>query len=132
LQQGVVDGLDLPYNGMWMAKTYEALKYVTLSEWVYSGILFTVNKKFFDSLPNDLQRCVREAAHEGARVSLGINYQDDLKALEGLKSKGLIVNSLTPEEKAVFKEQLKPVYDKWKKRIGEDLFNEALMAAQGK
>jgi TRAP-type C4-dicarboxylate transport system substrate-binding protein len=131
LQQGVVDGLDLPYNGMWMAKTYEALKYVTIAGWVYSGIFFTMNKKFFESLPGDLQRVVKEAAYEAAQVSLGINYQDDLTALEGLKSKGLIINTLTPAERAVFKKRLMPVYDKWKKKIGEDLYNEARAIIQG-
>lgn len=131
LQQGVVDGLDLPYNGMWMAKTYEALKDVTVAGWVYSGIIFTINKRFYDSLPADLQEVVKQAAYEAGRVSLGINYQDDLSALKGLKSKGLQVNVLTPEEKETFKKRLKPVYDKWRKKIGEDIYDEALKAVQG-
>jgi tripartite ATP-independent transporter DctP family solute receptor len=132
LQQGVVDGIDLPYNGMWMAKTYEALKYVTISGWVYSGIIFTMNKKFYDSLPADLKDVVVQAAYEAGRVSLGINYQDDLVALTGLKSKGLQINSLTPEEREAFKKLVMPVHDNWKKKIGEDLYNAAAKIIQEK
>jgi len=130
LQQGVIDGIDLPYNGMWMSKVYEAMKYVTLSGWTYSGILIVANKKFFDSLPTDLRQVVKEAAFECGRVSLGMNDQDDLTALTGIKSKGINVNSLSPEEKEGFKKLLKPVYDSWKKKIGEDLYNEAVKAIQ--
>jgi TRAP-type transport system periplasmic protein len=125
LQQGVVDGLDLPYNGMWMAKTYEALKYITLCGWTYSGIIFTINKKFYESLPPDLQAVVKEAAYEAGRVSLAINYQDDLTALSGLKSKGLSINTLTPEEREPFRKLVAPVHENWKKKIDEDIYNEA-------
>jgi TRAP-type C4-dicarboxylate transport system substrate-binding protein len=130
LQQGVIDGLDLPYLGIWMSKTYEALKYVTLSGWAYSGIFIIINKKTYDSLPPDLREIVKDAAYESGRVSLGINLQDELAALIGLKEKGVAVARLTPEEKKVFQKELSPVYDAWKKKIGEDLFNQALKAAQ--
>ena len=130
LQQGVIDGLDLPYLGMWMAKTYEALKYVTLSGWAYSGIFIIINKKTYDSLPPDLQEIVKDAAYESGRVTLGINLQDELAALIGLKEKGVAVSSLSPEEKKAFQKELTPVYEAWKKKIGEDLFNQALKVAQ--
>jgi len=132
LQQGVIDGIDLPYNGMWMAKTYEAIKYLTLSGWAYSGILVVINKKFYDSLPADLRQIVKDGAYESGRVSLSTNYQDELTALSGIKARGIAVATLSPEEKEEFKKLLRPVYDTWKKKIGDDLYNEALKAIQEK
>jgi TRAP-type C4-dicarboxylate transport system substrate-binding protein len=61
-----------------------------------------------------------------------MNDQDDLTALTGIKSKGINLNSLSLEEKEGFKKLLKPVYDSWKKKIGEEIFNEAVKTMQEK
>ena len=46
-----------------------------------------------------------------------------LKQIEG---HGVTVTSLTPEQHAAFVKATQPVFDKWKKTIGEDLVNQAL------
>jgi tripartite ATP-independent transporter DctP family solute receptor len=130
LQQGVVDGIDLPYRAMWTSKVYEALKHVTLCGWTYTGSFAVINKKFYDSLPRDLREIVKDAAYEAGRVTLGTNFQDEYTALKGLKEKGITVTNLTREERAAFVDKMKPVHEKWKMIIGADLYNEAKKAAE--
>jgi TRAP-type C4-dicarboxylate transport system substrate-binding protein len=46
--------------------------------------------------------------------------QED-KLLEELKAKGMEVNTLTPEQKALFVEATRPVYDQFKDQLGEEI-----------
>ena len=49
LQQKVVDGADLPYNTMALAKWLEVQQYVTLSGWVYEPMPVVANIDWFQS-----------------------------------------------------------------------------------
>ena len=51
-------------------------------------------------------------------TSVRASEADILKEFEAA---GMTVTVLTPEEVAVFKEAVKPVYEKWTPAIGEDL-----------
>ena len=64
--------------------------------------------------------------HDVSRVGLK-------DGLEFLKSKGMIITDLTPEQLDAFRERTKPVYDKWVPNIGQDLvkvFEEAVAGSR--
>jgi tripartite ATP-independent transporter DctP family solute receptor len=128
LQQGVVDGIDLHISGIWMAKI--PVKYVTVSGWIYSAVLSVINKKRFDSLPPDLQRVVMDGSFEETAVHMGTLAEQEYDAVTGLKKKGVKINVLTPEEKKVFVQKMKPVYAAWREKIGPDLYDEAVKVIQ--
>ena len=128
LQQGVVDGIDLHISGMWMAKI--PVKYITMSGWIYSSVLAVINKGLFDRLPPDLQRIVLDGSFEETAVHMGTLAQQEFDAVSGLKEKGVKINVLTPNEKKAFIERMKPVYDKWREKIGADLFDQAVKIIQ--
>jgi len=123
LQQGVVDGLDLHLEGLWGAKM--PVKYVSLARWILSGIIVFMNKPVFDRLSPELQTIVMEGAFEGKLAHLGAVTERELMAVDAMKEKGIQFNSLTPEERALFVEKIKPVHEKWRERIGADLFDKA-------
>lgn len=51
---------------------------------------------------------------------------DDTQAfVDKLEEDGMRVNTLTEEDKAAFKEALAPMYDKYKKEFGEEVFSMA-------
>lgn len=125
-QQKVIDGLDLPVIALEMIKFYETTKYLTISNgWPNSGIMTIINKAFFDRLPDNLKEVVREGAYESARVNLAYIIEGTLTAIEKWKQKGGEVYSITDQELTPFREKVVPVYEKWKKTIGEDLYNRA-------
>ena len=124
LQQGVIDGLDIHLTGMWLAKV--PVKYISLSRWILEPIIAIMSKGFFDRLPADLQQIVREGAHDGKMVHMGTLATKHYEAINALRQKGVEVTILTAEERNAFANLMSPVYDKWRKKVGEDLFNSAL------
>ena len=128
-QQKVIDGLDLPVIALEMIKFYETTKYLTISNgWPNSGIMTVVNKAFFDKLPADLKEVVREGAHESARVNLAYIMVGTLSAVKKWKEHGGEVYSISQEELVPFREKMGPVYKKWRKTIGPELYDQAVKA----
>lgn len=124
LQQGVIDGLDMHLTGIWLAKV--PVKYISLSRWILEPIITIMSKGFFDQLPADLQQIVREGAYEGKMVHMGTLATKHYEAIEALRKKGVEVTLLTAKERKAFSDLMGPVYDKWRKKIGEDLFKQAV------
>ncbi|MDR2523080.1 MAG: DctP family TRAP transporter solute-binding subunit [Synergistaceae bacterium] len=146
LQQGTVDGQENPINTFYPLKVYEYNKYVT--NWHYMGdpTMFVVNPAVWKSFSAEDQELILKAAKEAAAYQIalarvGIDENDGGKNLEYLKSIGkapevtdwsaelqrvdMTVTNLTPEETRKFVELTKPVTEKWRKTIGEELVQAA-------
>jgi tripartite ATP-independent transporter DctP family solute receptor len=65
-QQGAVDGQENPYGVLLPVKIWEYHKYATNWNYLVDPLLFVVNKKVWDSFPEDIQAIVKEAAEEAA------------------------------------------------------------------
>lgn len=128
VQQGTIDGLEIPIAVIDSSKYNEVTKYLSLTNHTYSMIALLISKKSFDKLPADLQSVVREAgktALGAQRVAAGANA----KALVGaLEKKGMKVNAVA--DIVPFRNSVKPVYEKFKPSIGADLMNEVLAAVK--
>gem|GEM_PF-6627013 len=59
---------------------------------------------------------------------------EDPSQLEEIKKLGVTISELTPEELKAFQDATKPVYEKWKARIGVELVEaaEKAVANRGK
>lgn len=130
LQQKVVDGADLPYNTMALAKWLEVQQYVTLSGWIYEPMPVVANIDWFQSLPEDIQQIIREGAYELQLVNRALNAQDRIKTDADARAKGIEVISLTPQEYQAFRQKVQPVYETWKEKIGADLVEMVLEATR--
>ena len=64
LQQGVIDAAENPISNIWTKKFHEVQKYLTVSNHGYLGYLVIMSKKFWESLPEDLQKNVVQAMNE--------------------------------------------------------------------
>lgn len=64
LQQGTIDGQGNVNMGIVSNRIYEVNKYVSVTEHVFSPIVYLMNKDYFDSLPEEDQQAIREAAAE--------------------------------------------------------------------
>ena len=61
VQQGTIDGLEIPIAVINANKYNEVTKYLSLTNHTYSAIGLLVSKRSFDKLPDDLKKVVREA-----------------------------------------------------------------------
>jgi len=138
-QQGAVDGQENPYGVLLPVKIWEYHKYATNWNYLVDPLLFVVNKKVWDSFPEDMQTIIKEAAEEAAMwekafVRRGLDGDISINILKEtfgetpeisdqvayVKSKGLEVVELTKAELNAFKEATKPVLDKWINEVGVD------------
>jgi len=138
-QQGAVDGQENPYGVLLPVKIWEYHKYATNWNYLVDPLLFVVNKRVWDSFPEDIQTIIKEAAEEagmwekafvrrGLDGDISINILKEtfgetpeiLDQIAYVKSKGTEVIELTAAELNAFKEATKPVLDKWINEVGVD------------
>lgn len=110
LQQGTVGGQENPAANILNSSLYEVQKYMSLTGHMYDNCVFGVNKKWFDKLPADCQKIIREEADIGRTMDLELS--DENKFIEELKAKGMKVNEV---DKDAFRVLVKPVWDKFEK-----------------
>ncbi|MFW7340649.1 DctP family TRAP transporter solute-binding subunit [Pollutimonas sp. H1-120] len=130
LATGAVDGQENPLSIYAGAKLYDvAQKHLTLWNYVADPLVFVVNKQVWESWTEADRKIVRDAAIEAAKQEIVIARKgvtpEDPSMLKDIESHGVTVTSLTPEQHDAFVKATKPVFDKWKKTIGEDLVNQA-------
>jgi TRAP-type transport system periplasmic protein len=126
LQQGVVDGQENPVGNVTSNKFYEVQKYLTKTGHVYNASPFLISKDFWNSLSEEEQKAVREAADEARDYQRELNQQEDGEGYKFLAENGMTITDLSDEEKEKFLDKVKPVYDKYSSTIGEEFVDELL------
>ena len=137
LQQGVVDGYELPLPLIDVVKLYEVSKYVILDGHIYDPFFLWINQKFYDKLPEDLKTIIDEVAVETTVVERAkAAYYDNVSAVKNLKAQGMEIYTPTAEESAEFREiAQKAVSEFIVEKIGtewNEKLNKAIEAAQKK
>jgi tripartite ATP-independent transporter DctP family solute receptor len=137
LSTGAVDGQENPLTIFTVAKLHTVgQKHVTLWHYVADPLIFAVNKDVFAGFSPEDQKILREAAVEAAKYNVEIARKgvtpEDQSVLKDIAGLGVEIVSLTPEQVAAFRTATKPVYDKWKARIGPELVATAEKSITGK
>jgi len=120
MQQGVVDGQENPWGTIYLQNFPEVQDYTTDTGHVYSPFVLMISKKFYDKLPIDLQKVVKDAAQITKYHNRKLNRQMNAEYLEKLKGQ-MNVTILTDEQRAAFQEAVQPVYDQFADEIGPKL-----------
>ncbi len=114
MERGVLDGVSLAIPSFKAYAFFELLKYgcVNLDMGGYPTT-YTINKKFFNSLPSDIQMLMEIVGEltvvHGAKFYLDTTKKD----LAYWKSKGIEVNRLPSKDKAKAKELIQSVWEDW-------------------
>jgi TRAP-type C4-dicarboxylate transport system substrate-binding protein len=82
-----------------------------------------VNKKFWERLKPEQQELFKEAARIQIKVNREANAVNRGKAVEKVKAEGVEVVVLTDAEKAVFKQAVQPVHDKYRGVYGAEWYD---------
>lgn len=124
LQQGTVDAQENSPSLVYSMKFNEVQKYYSLTGHVQGILANVINDKFFTSLSEEQQKIVQEGATkflvQGQRQ---MEIDDTAMFLTKLADGGMIINEITPENHQKFVEALKPMYEKYSKEIGQDMFD---------
>ncbi|MEI3614092.1 TRAP transporter substrate-binding protein [Pseudogracilibacillus sp. SO30301A] len=122
LQQNIFDGMQTTAQLIESSKIYEVQKYITIMDNSFTAEALIMNKDFYDSLPEDLQKVVDEAGEEFTTYEREISKEYDAEAIEFLTEE-LEANVLSDEVKREMAERLQPILDKYEEQIGTDIID---------
>lgn len=120
LARGTVDGVTTSIASFHSRKWSEVAKYLTIYNITHIGFPLCINKKFWDTIPKELQKIVSVAAMEAEAAATKGNVEGDEKQIKIFKEKGVTVTFLTDEQLKEFREKVKPVREEFLKRTGSD------------
>lgn len=101
LQSGVVDGLDLPPLFLNLGGLSGSLEYYTITEHIYQPAAIIWSKRFYDSLPPDLQQVLDSQRAVATEARAQIRSENVL--FQEMLAEQMEVIELTPEQREAFK-----------------------------
>ncbi len=126
LQTGVVNGAENPYSNIYSQKMHEVQKYITESNHGLLDYMLITNTKFWDGLPADvrgeLENIVAEVTVEVNKLADELNKADKQRILDAGTTE---IITLTPEQRELWRDAMKPVWKKFEGEIGADLIQAA-------
>lgn len=122
LQQGVVDGQENPISLIYVSNFHEVQKYMTIWNYSADAIGILTNSDLWAELSETEKRIFTEAAQEAAMWHREEQARANAALLTEIE-RSLEVVTLTPEQVAVFREAMAPIYEEWRPIIGEDLMD---------
>jgi TRAP-type C4-dicarboxylate transport system substrate-binding protein len=128
VQQGALDGLEIPLTVIDQNKVYEVTKYLSLTNHTYSVIGLLIAKRSFDRLPAELKTAVSEAAMEARGVQRAANVAATNVFRESIARHGMQINDVP--DKTAFRRGVLPMYESFRGQIGAEIIRDALAAVQ--
>ncbi|MNQ12906.1 C4-dicarboxylate-binding protein DctP [Pseudomonas linyingensis] len=126
LQTGVVNGAENPYSNIYSQKMHEVQKYITESNHGLLDYMVITNSKFWNGLPEDvrseLRKIMDEVSVEVNKQAEALNQGDKQRILD---AKTTEIITLTDEQRAKWRDAMKPVWKKFEGEIGADLIKAA-------
>jgi tripartite ATP-independent transporter DctP family solute receptor len=109
VQQGTVDGLEIPLAVIAANRYYEVTDYLSLTGHAYNGLALLVSRASLDRLSEEQQQAVREAARIAIERQREMNAANQVDVLEELREQGYEINEVANPE--AFREMTLPVYE---------------------
>ena len=128
LQQKTLDGQETSLELIVANRFYEAQKFLTISEHLYSPFTLIASLDFYEGLSPEHRAIVDGAAAEIVPYQRGLAQEVAKNAVETIAKAGLEVTMLTPEQKKAFRDKMADSYPLVRDRAGA-ICDEILKAA---
>ena len=133
LQQGVIDGQENTISNIYTKKFHEVQTDLTITNHGYLGYLVVMSKKFYNSLPADLQANVKQAMKEATvkerEYAKELNDSQFAKIKEYAEKTGkLNIHTLSAEQVQAWRDAVSKIYPEFydNKVVGQDLIEKTL------
>lgn len=133
LQTGVIDAQENPIMTTVLMKFTEVNKYVTLTQHSVTECVIVVGVDYWESLSDEDKQIFRDAAKVAIKTNREVNAalhqklpKSGVSIEQYAKDNGVEIIHLTDEERARFREAMLPVWNKYRKKIGDELFDYVL------
>lgn len=121
LQTGVVDAAENSIPLIITQKEYEVTKYLSKTGHFLSPNIIAISGRFFKGLTPEQQQAVLEAGREAGAYATKLDAESEDAAIAELEKLGMKANDCP--DKSSFIKKVSPIYEEYKKEIGEDLIN---------
>ncbi|NYS62497.1 TRAP transporter substrate-binding protein [Vreelandella salicampi] len=119
LQQGTIDGQENPVNAIHAFNLAETQDYLTMTRHIYAPAIFIMSLPAWNSLQEELQDIVLDAAQDAAAYAREQNAEMEAVQLADLREAGMEIND-SPDIEA-FQNAVTPVYEKYGEQFGDYL-----------
>ena len=128
VQQGTIDGLEIPVAVIEANKYYEVTKFLSLTNHTYSMIGLVVSKRALDKLSPAQRAAVLAAGKSATAIQRQVAAADAVKTLTTLEKHGMKINPIS--DVSAFRKSVTPVYDKFRKSDAGPLLEQVLAAVK--
>ncbi|WP_326541082.1 TRAP transporter substrate-binding protein [Pseudorhodoferax sp.] len=128
VQQGTIDGLEIPLAVIEANKYYEVTKFLSLTNHTYSVNALVISRRALDRLSPEQRNAVTAAARSATAQQRQVAAADAEKTLGALEKQGMKVNRIAAV--ADFRKNVTPVYDKFRQDGHGALLDKALAAVK--
>ncbi len=130
LQQKVIDGQENPISIIHSQRFYEVQKYMSLTSHVVTFYLPVMNYEFWMMQSPEDQALLKAAIDDAFDFQQAIIAKEEGQQIADMKAAGMEINELDPAELAKLVELTKPVREKYRSKVGEDLYDNWSAMAQ--
>ena len=131
LQTKVIDGQENTWSNIYGKKFFEVQDGVTETNHGILDYLVVTSTKWWDGLPDDVRSqfatILKEVTATRNAESTKVNNANKQNIIDA----GSVVRTLTPEQRQLWVDAMKPVWKKFEKDIGTDLMDAALKSNKG-
>ena len=120
LQQGVVDGQENTWSNIYGRKFFEVQDGTTESNHGLLDYLVVASTEWLSSLPADVRAQLLRLISEVTETRNGEAFRVNQQARQAVIDAGGVVRQLSPEQREVWVEAMKPVWDKFTDDVGTD------------
>ena len=120
LETKAIDGQENPFVTIDTSKMYEVQKYLSITNHAYTPFMVLYSKALFDRLSADEQKALFECAAEGQKEQRTVSRALSSRSLANLRTKGMLINEISPEQQKRMREVVKPVYERGAATIGKE------------
>lgn len=129
LQQGVVDGQDLPYASIAAARFQEVQKYATELRYLFLIEPLIMSESIFQSLSEEEQQQITTAGKEASAASASLLPETEAQAKKELLAAGMEITQPADDEREFIERATTAVWPKFIDSIGgKEVLDEALSA----
>ena len=128
VQQGTIDGLEIPLAVIDANKYYEVTKYLSLTNHTYSMIGLVMSKRALDKLTPEQRSAVQSAAKSATAIQRQVSLADAKATVGKLEKSGMKINAVA--DPGAFRKSVGPVYDKFRKSDAGPLLDQVLSAVK--
>ena len=116
LQTNSVDGQENPLSAVRAQKFYEVQPYLAMTNHILNDQLYVIGNETLESLPEDLQKVVKNAAEEAAEYHTKLFVDEEASLKDFFVKNGVKITEPNLDD---FKAKMQPVYDEFIKKNGK-------------